>query len=129
MDAGGFTEEFYKNQALEVAREVINSPTREEADKIIEQFKRAHPGEWIENDDARNFQPDGHYQMRALTLEDIGKYYVGTIDNGYYIARQIQRAVYSREYGFFPCSTKDRTNLDVLSYRGKIVKLVESLSK
>lgn len=119
-----FTDEFYENQRIEMARKIVESPTREEADKIIEQFKLSHPGEWIENDDTRNFQPDGSYQSRALTLEDNGKYYLSSIDNGFYIARQIQRAFYTREYGFIPCPTKDRTDLDILSYRENMITYI-----
>ncbi len=126
VDAGVFTDEFYKNQAMEMARKIIESPMKEEADKIIEQFKLSHPGEWIENDDARNFQADGYYQRRPFTREDAGKFYLGTIYNGYYTIRQIQRVIYTHEYGFIPCPTKDCTDLDVLSYRGTLRDLVES---
>lgn len=127
IDAGGFIKEFYENQALEMARKILESPTREEADKIIEQFKLSHPGKWIKNDDARNFQTDGSYQSRALTIKDDGKYYLSSIDNGYYVCRQIMRAFYTREYGFIPCPTKDRTDLDILSYRENMDEPIRKL--
>ena len=114
-DVGIYTEEFYENQRLERAKQIATAPTREEADKIVEQFKLSHPGEWIENDDGRNYQPDGHYQLRPFTLSDIGKYFIGTIDDGYCIRRRIEIVAYCREYGFIPGPFSKAIELDVLS--------------